>query len=157
MPAPSSHHLPRQARWAPLVYAAALLWSGGALVGSLVNHLFVPIERADPSSLAQAHLAWCTGEMMGLRAELEEALAQELGAPAVSSDLTRAEKVRRRSWNDRLAAVSSRCQHSDLAKNSALGLAELADRYGHIVDDLQYTRVALSQAVDATLDHLKND
>lgn len=156
MPALSSH-LPRQTRLPTLVYAATLLWTGGALIGSLVNHLFVPIERAEPTASSANHVPWCTGELLGLRVELEEALLQELASRGVKADLTRAEQMRRRSFNDRLQAISARCQHSDLAKNSALGLAELDARYGHIIDDLHQTRVRLAQAVDATLDHLKND
>lgn len=157
MSAPSSHHLRPRSPWATALWGLALTAGAVALTGSIIRQRFVSTAEADPAGWPQAHVAWCTGELLGLRVELEEAMLQELSGPSAKADLTRAEQVRRRSWNERLAEVSRRCQHSDLAQNSALGLAELAGRYVTVVDDLHGLRVGLAAAVDRTLSHLKND
>jgi hypothetical protein len=128
-----------------------------ALTGSLVRQRFIATADADPASHPRAHVAWCTGELLSLRVELEEAMLQELTGHGARAELTRAEQVRRRSWNARLAQVAGRCQHSDLAQNSALGLQELAERYVRLVDELHALRTGLVAAVDSTLTHLKND
>jgi len=157
MSAPSSDHLRPRTPLGPIVWGLCLAVGAAALTGSLVRQRFVATADADPASDPRAHVAWCTGELLSLRVELEEATLQELTGHSARAELTRAEQVRRRSWNDRLAEVSGRCQHSDLAQNSALGLQELATRYVGVVDELHQLRCGLAAAVDSTLTHLKND
>ena len=157
MSAPSSDHLRPRTLLGPIVWGLCLAVGAAALTGSLVRQRFSATADADPASYPEAHRAWCTGELLSLRAELEEAMLQELTGHGRRAELTRAEQVRRRSWNARLAEVSGRCQHSDLVQNSALGLHELAERYVRVVDELHELRTGLAAAVDNTLTHLKND
>lgn len=157
MSAPSPHHLRPRPLFASILWGIALTAGAVALTGSIVRQRFVATSDADPAGWPQAHLAWCTGELLELRVELEEAMLQELSGSSGKPELTRAEQVRRRSWSERLAEISRRCQHSDLAQNSALGLQELAGRYVAVVDELHALRVGLAASVDRTLSHLKND
>jgi hypothetical protein len=157
MSAPSSDHLRPRTPLGPILWGLSLTAAATALIGSLVVQRFMATADADPERFPKAHVAWCTGELLSLRVELEEAMLQELTGHGTRPELTRAEQVRRRSWNARLAEVSGRCRHSDLAQNSAQGLQELADRYVHVVDELHDLRTGLAQAVDSTLTHLKND
>lgn len=137
------------------LYGLCLMAGTLALTGSLVHERFSTVERADPGATHRAHRVWCKGALLSLRSELEEAFLQELAARRSPTDLSRAEQVRRSHFKTRLDAVRARCDHSDLAINSAMGLAELNDRYSTLMDELYSLRTGLADAVDHTLMHLK--
>lgn len=157
MSAPASKKIRARTTASTYVWVFALGTGALMLTASLVRQRFVPIEQADPAQFPRAHRVWCTGELLSLRVELEEAMLQELTGHGARPELTRAEQVRRRTWGERLKSVSGRCQHSDLAQNGALGLEELAGRFVAVVDELHTLRTGLAAAVDNTLSHLKND